>query len=750
MTDANRDGVNGNERAGSASLAARPLDLGMLLTETGAGLAAALLAVAYCLSFSALLFHDELRVGLAMGLWALLAGSALTGLTIGLGSTLTPVAAGPNNPAVAVLIVLAASVGGTALASGATPQSAALHVLVSFSLATLATGVVLYVLGAARLGQYVRFVPYPVVGGFLAASGWLLAAGGLRLVIGEPQSFAALSAALASSAPKLAVAVGFAGLVYLLNRVSGRMNALPIAFVAAALLVDLGLWIAGGRAGTTGWYLTGTSEPRTWLPVASALASPIDWRIMWMNAPEIASAAAVTVVALLLDVSSLEVQRQRAADLDREFRLNGLAGILSAPLGGVMGKLSVNATRLLDETGGRTRASSIVAAVIVASLAVLGIDLARLVPAPVLAGLIIYVGASVLIDVLLRSPARRAWSDYALAVLIMLAIVNLGYVAGVVMGFVGACLVFALSYSRIDVVRRHLTRKVYASNVDRSGEASRLLEAEGDRIHVFWLSGYVFFGSAHRLYETMAAALGGSCVGRRSFAVLDLAAVTGFDTSALLSLMKLKNHAARHALVLAYAGLDGRTEAAFERLGLVGRALPHKCFASRDAALAWCEDEMLAEVESMTPPPRASVDLADWLATETGGSARAAVLMRYLVRQELAPDAELYREDAAADTIDLVSAGSLTVTVGSGPGRGLILRRMARRTVVGEMGFFRHGRRTATVTAEPGAVVYTLTRDAYARLAAEEPEAAGAFLEFIIRALSDRLEFANTSLSALS
>lgn len=718
-----------------------------LATDAGAGLAAAILAIAYCLSFSALLFQGALHQGLAMGLWALLVGSAITGLYISLATSIPPIAAGPNNPAVAVLSVLAGGVSAAVLAAGGNAEAAVAHVLFAFALATLATGLVLYAIGRAQLGQYVRFVPYPVIGGFLAASGWFLAAGGIRVVTGQPL----LAPLPAETWPKLAVAAAFAAGVHALKHASDRMNALPLAFVAATAILDIGLWLAGLREPGSGWYLEGTSEPAAWNPVRTWLAGTIDTPILAAFAAEIASAAGVTVVALLLDVSSLEVSRAKPADLDWEFRTNGAAGLISAPLGGVMGKLSVNATRLVDETGGRTRASGVIAALIVAAVAAGGVDLARAVPAPILGGLVIYVGLTGLAEVLFRSPAQRAWSDYALALLIMATIVGYGYLAGVVLGFVGACLMFALSYSRIDVVRRHLTRDVYASNVDRSAAAARVLQEEGSRIHIFWLSGYVFFGSAHRLYETMAAAMGPRAQGQRRFAVLDLAGVAGFDTSALLSLVKLRNHAADHRTTLTFAGLDERTRAAFERLGLIGNGQPHRTFSDRNAALEWCENEILAEV--LTGPGAGEPDIEAWLAGETGSREHAARILRVLERRVMPAGAAIYRQGDPAGSIDLVAEGSVAVSVRGEPGSAEpahVVRRMAKRTVVGEMGFFRAAARTATVTAEPGTVIYTLSREAYERLMVEEPRVAAAFLEFIVRAMADRLEFANAGIAALN
>ncbi len=39
------------------------------------------------------------------------------------------------------------------------------------SVSTLLTGFLLYGIGALKFGQWLRFVPYPVIAGFLAASG---------------------------------------------------------------------------------------------------------------------------------------------------------------------------------------------------------------------------------------------------------------------------------------------------------------------------------------------------------------------------------------------------------------------------------------------------------------------------------------------------------------------------------------------------------------------------------------------------
>src|SRR6185369_15487495 len=126
-----------------------------------------------------------------------------------------------------------------------------------------------------------------------------------------------------------------------------------------------------------------------------------------------------------------------------------------------------------------------------------------------------------------------------------------------VLGVIGACLMFALSYSRIGVIRRHLTRYEFSSNVERSPEQSRLLREEGKRVHVFWLSGFIFFGSSNGLFERIKRVIEGQSDDKPvGYVVLDFGQVPGLDTSAVLSLVKLRNYCNEHGVTIVFSGLS--------------------------------------------------------------------------------------------------------------------------------------------------------------------------------------------------
>ncbi|MFO1172545.1 MAG: SulP family inorganic anion transporter [Hyphomicrobiaceae bacterium] len=717
-----------------------------VLRDLSSGLISALITIAYCISFAALLFQGELQSGLSLGLAALLVGAAIAGLIVALTTGLPPASAGPDTPAIAVMSVLATSVATRIGASGGSIDEAIDHVLLAVTLSTLMTGLVLYAIGALRLGQLLRFVPYPVIGGFLAASGWLLITGAIEAVTHIDLTLATLSATfIVDNAGQLLTMAAFAGLLILVRQVTDSYFALPLALLGGAIGLNVALPYLTGP-GLSHWYLADEGVLDLWWPASLVAGGGIDWSVFLRSVPEIGAVAGVTAIALLLDVSSLEVSRAKAADIDREFRLNGLANLLAGGLGGVASNLSLQSSVLIEEAGGVTRLAGVFAGLAIAAVIVSGVDVASLVPVPLLGGLLAFLGVVMLVQTFLSAPTQRSATELLLALAIMLVILWFGYLVGVVLGIIGACLMFAFSYSRIGVIRRHLTRAEFQSHLERSAEEKALLASEGSRIHLFWLSGFVFFGSSNAVFEEIRRAIDAQKGSPVRMIVLDLAGVTGFDTSAILSLVKLSNYCREHGVDLVLAAPTPRVEASLVSSPLSTPPERIRLFPTRNEALEWCEDTILDE---RALGVRNRADFEAWIAKAFDAPDAAERIVAYFDRREIAAGTTLYAQGAEPDTIELVAAGRLAITIAEEGGRTVRIRSMAGQTVVGEMGFFRELPRAAMVVAEADVVLYTLTRANMQRMIKAEPELAFAFLTFIIRILADRVEFANREISAL-
>ena len=145
--------------------------------------------------------REFLPMAVGMALFSSAAVAAIAALT------------SPIKGAVAIVqpIPLVAITGmGTAVANGmighATPQETFIAIVAVAMLATFATGVVLLGLGFRGLGGLIRYVPFPVIGGFLAGSGWLILERGLGVILGADRRGSPRSISLRPNSPCAAAA----------------------------------------------------------------------------------------------------------------------------------------------------------------------------------------------------------------------------------------------------------------------------------------------------------------------------------------------------------------------------------------------------------------------------------------------------------------------------------------------------------------------------------------------------------------
>jgi SulP family sulfate permease len=727
----------------------RNADLPALGRDAVAGVISAVVQLAYCISFAALIFTGPMAAGFSLGLAALIMGTAVTCLTLAFTSSFSPAVGGPDSPTAAVMSVVAGSVAAALTAKGASDSEIVVHVLVALTVSAVCVGVFLFSIGGLKLGEWLRFIPYPVIGGFLAASGLLLITGGTEVIT---QSNLTLNAAswcgLYSPLymPQIAVAALFALSIPIAGRYLPAFLALPATFLAYLIALDVYLFVVvTDEAVRSPWFLPSLGNLSLWMPLTAVAKNEIDWSIILHSGSEIASFCAVSAIALLLDASSLEVARQKSGDLDQEYRANGYANLFASVTGGFGSTLSMDGSLLLSESGGNSRWAGAVVGLACALVLFSGADIGSVVPKAILGGMLIYLGFIILVE-LVTSPAQHAWSEWLLIAAMTIVITNFGYFMGVLLGVIGACLMFALSYSRIGVVRRHLTRQNFASNVERSPEQSRLLQEEGVRVHVFWLSGFIFFGSSNGLYERIRRVIEAQTDKPVGYVVLDFSNVPGLDTSAVLSLIKLRNYCDEHNVTLAFSGLNEAMRGSFERAGFFTSGETHQAFGSRNEAVEWCEDMLLMYHEV---GEASAHSFETWLMTEFGGAADMSRIAPYLERHEVDVGDALFRQGDPANSVEILASGCVAITIQDEQGRPIRLRRMLGYTVVGEMGFYRQVPRGASVLVEEPSVVYRMTRESFDRMQAQDPAAASVFHKLIIRLLSDRLEFANREIAAL-
>ncbi len=138
-----------------------------LLPSLVSGTIVALMTSVISVSFAALIFGGELADGVPYGISLCLLSAVVLGGGAALFSSFPGNITIPQDRIAPILALMAAAIAAR-LHGQVPPDDIARTVLAAIALASLLTGLAFYLLGRFRLGDLIRFIPYPVVGDFLA------------------------------------------------------------------------------------------------------------------------------------------------------------------------------------------------------------------------------------------------------------------------------------------------------------------------------------------------------------------------------------------------------------------------------------------------------------------------------------------------------------------------------------------------------------------------------------------------------
>jgi SulP family sulfate permease len=156
-----------------------------LVPGLAAGLVTGTIIITVAVAFATMIFSGDLSGYVSNGIGLLLFSAVVFGALTAMTSSFRAVISSPQDNPAAILALAAVAIAGTMNAS---TNARYITVVAAMTLTALATGIVFLLLGFFRQGDLVRYIPYPVVGGFLAGVGLLLAQGAISVMVGETVS----------------------------------------------------------------------------------------------------------------------------------------------------------------------------------------------------------------------------------------------------------------------------------------------------------------------------------------------------------------------------------------------------------------------------------------------------------------------------------------------------------------------------------------------------------------------------------
>lgn len=701
------------------------------------------------ISFAVLIYSGELSPYAGVGIGMVLFGGLILQLIVAFTSSVPGLMGGPQDSPAAILGVMAVAV--LAQIPGASLETKFITVTVMVMVTSILAGLFFLAIGGFKLGRFVRFIPYPVVGGFIAGTGFLLVVGALGVMTGVPPEMGNLQMFLTPEYLLRWAPSALLGLALMLGaRRFQHFLVLPSIFLIAILLFYIAAWAGGAslaelRSG--GWLLGPFPQGSLWSPLNPSILGRVNWELIAGQAGNIAAIALISLVALLLNSNALELIARRDVDLNRELITTGLANIAGGLAGSTVGYHYLGFPSISFRMNIHSRWTAVCAALVTAIVLMFGGSLLSLIPGLTAGGVLFFLGFTFLTEWLYDAWFQLPRVDYALVVLILFVVAAFGFLQGVGMGVAIAIVLFVINYSRIDIVKDSLTGNSYQSSAERPFEHRQLIRQMGDQIEILRLHGYVFFGTSQGLVQRVNGRLKDASCARLRHLILDFQNVSAVDSSAVFSFVRLKQIAEAHQFHLILTDVDHLTRNQLKRAGFQENEKWVRFFRSMDYGMEWCESRLLVEEGSSTITRAGSLraQLMKLLPSEQ----QRERFMSYLQKLEVLEYHILIRSGDPPDSMYFIESGQLTTRLEISHGKFIRLRTQGGGTMVGEMGLFLKQARTATVITDQPSVLYCLSLEGYNRMMQDDPELAFVLHQWIGSVLSIRLAENNHTLEAL-
>jgi SulP family sulfate permease len=725
-----------------------------VLADFWGGLAAMLVALPSAIAFGVTIYSAIGPSYSGLGALAGILGATALGLVSpSFGGTNRLISA-PCAPAAAVLSAYAIE-----LVHSGVPGSTIVLLLTAIG---LTAGVVQLLLGFMGIGSLIKYIPFPVVSGYLTGVGLIIIGSQIPKVLGAPSGTSWWKALIT---PELwqwqsaVVGIATAAVMVLapmvtklipaaiLGLLTGVLTYFGLATMYPAMLVVEGNPLIIGTLGASTPDLVESITGR-WRELGDLQLRQIG---------NLLGTAATLAVLLSIDTLKtavvLDALTRSRHNSNRELVAQGLGNVASACVGGMPGAGQMGATLVNIASGGQTRVSGVIEGAL-ALIAFLLLDsFIAWIPVGALAGILLVVGFR-MIDRHSLHLLSSSWTVFDFIVIVVVVAVALGHslIAASGVGIALAMILFIREQLSSTVIRRKSDGSSRFSKRARLHEEMQKLEKEGHQTVVFELQGGLFFGTKDQLLRALEPELG-----KRNYLVLDMQRVQSVDVTAAHLLEQVRNTMIERDAFLIFTGLshvlpNGRSIAEFfEHMQLTAANDNVLVFPVLDDALEWVEEKILSEgfdgngARDLPALELADLGLLKQHREDTLTDLEAAMERRSLVKGE-----KVYDYGDLGNELYLIRKGAIRMTLPATHGEGAHhVLTYGRGDFFGGMAFLSQMPRLNDATALEPTELFVLRRDEFEKLRDTHRRLALTLVEEFAKALATRLRYVEKELLAM-
>ncbi len=710
-----------------------------------------LVALPSAIAFGVTIFSPLGGTYAAQGAIAGILGVTALGLVAGAFGGTNRLITAPCAPAAAVLAALAIQLSHDGVEAGS--------VVLMLTLMGLICGLLQVAFGAVGLGRLIKYMPYPVVSGYLSGVGLIIILSQIPKLLGLPKE-ASLWAGLVSpsSWQWQGVIVGLVT-VTVMAAAPRFTKAVPAAILALAAgvlayfalgLADPGLYTLAGNSLVVGPLggsdaSFGDAIAGRWKAIGS-----LDYALLGKLLIPAATLAVLLSIDTLKTCVVLDALTRSRHDSNRELIGQGLGNLASAFVGGVPGAGQMGATLVNMSSGAQTRLSGLIeGALALVAFLILGTFIAW-VPISALAGILIVIGIRMFDRTSLHLLRSRATIlDFAVIVAVVVVALTVSLIAASGVGIALAIVLFIREQIRGSIVRGKAYGNQIHSKRVRLPDEMAILESRGDQTAIFELQGSLFFGTTDQLYTSLEPELK-----TRTYIILDMRRVQSVDFTAVHMLEQIEAILHERGATLIFSHLPEQLPSGqdmrqyFDQVGLIKSERHVRMFSELDEALEWIEERLIEEqhLERMLEKPLELREIEVFLGRK---ESTLAALEACMEKRTYKAGEKIFSQGDTGDELFLIRRGAVRIVLPLGNKQSHHLATFGRGDFFGEMAFLDPDPRSADALAFSDVDLFVLSRKRFDTLAEEHKRLAIGLVLSVARVLSTRLRYANAELRAL-
>ncbi len=461
------------------------------------GITAGIVALPLALAFGIQAFSGIGAEGASIGAYAGLVGATLLGFFAALfGGTHSQIS-GPTGP---MTVITATLVTGTFTAPGGNLSA----VLVSMAMAAIFCGLFQILFGLIKIGKYVRYIPYPVLSGFMSGIGVIIilqqiyplfgqsgSGSMIDLLVGIPEAVGSMSLTA------LLLGIGTVAIIYLFPLLTKKV---PSTLVALIVMTIISLFT--NEVPIIGEIPSGLPMP--FFANSSVTLAGLDWGAILMAAiiPGLTLAGLGSIDTLLTSVVADNITKTKH-NSNRELIGQGIGNAIAGLFCGLPGAGATMRTVVNVKSGGRTQLSGMTHALLLLAI-MLGLgSLVKYVPLSVLAGILITVGWGIIDFKGFKDLPKIPRADAVVLIVVFLVTVFVDLLTAVGIGMVIACVLFMKRAS--DLVEGGYSSQEM-TNFDKESpwdDEHGMPDTVAHKIYIQRLNGPIFFGTINKFKEVM-------------------------------------------------------------------------------------------------------------------------------------------------------------------------------------------------------------------------------------------------------